>query len=806
MFLSSDFEKKANQLGDFLDYNRDGRKIELHFENGVCEVIVYLEDVIRIRISDRELEEDLSYAVEKPVEEFEYPYTRVQNETNKITINTPRIGLEIQKSPIKLSFHDKNDYFFLEDESGYSFCRDEKGSIRTYKKMGSGEHFYGFGEKTGPLDKRGESMEMWAGDRGYKNEEDPLYVSIPFFIGVEEGKAYGVFFDNTYHSYFDMGDSSEETFSFGADEGELRYYVIWGPEIPHVLERYTELTGRMKLPPKWSLGYHQSRWSYTPEDKVLEVAENFRKKDIPCDAIHLDIDYMDGYRVFTFDEEKFPDPEGMINQLDDWGFSTVVIVDPGIKEDEEFGVYKECIENGYYCRNPEDEPAKSWMWPGICVFPDFTRSDVRGWWGDLHQFYFEKGVDGIWNDMNEPSTSFFLDKWDDFLPLSRAILENFYLYDFGRNSTMKRVRNVYGLTENIGANKGFEKHLPDKRPFVLTRSGYAGVQKYAAIWTGDNWSAFHQIPLSVRMIMNLGLSGVAFAGADIGGFSGIAKYLYQDPELYKRWIQTGVFYPFSRSHTAKSTKPQEPWSFGPEVEEVSRRYISLRYKLLPYLYTLFWKASQLGHPVFRPLFFNYQDDEMCYDERFENQFMLGEDLLVVPVSERNVESLNVYLPDEPYWTDFWEGQDFEGGGIHTLERSLLDIPVFVRSGAILPMYPIIQNTKEDVEKLNIHVYPGEGFFKLYEDDGKTKEYNQGKYATINFDLNSYESSLELSIDKEENGFKLPYQNYGFEIHSDQDVENILVDGKEKYWNYDELDKKITFETRKTDIRKIEILF
>ncbi len=804
--FGEEFEKKKNQLGNFLNFERKGRKLFLHYGKGTAEISIYSEDILRVRISDREFEKDVSYAVDKNLEEFEEPEVQVKNKKDKIIIKTSKIKLEVTKSPLNFQFYGEDkETPFLEDERGYSFCRDEE-EIRTFKKLEPGEHFYGFGEKTGPLDKRGESMEMFAGDRAYRKEdEDPLYVSIPFFIGVESGEAYGVFFDNTFKSYFDMGESSDEVFSFGADGGELNYYVFYGPEISKIIEKYTELTGRMSLPPKWAIGYHQSRWSYEPQEEVLEIGEKFVEKDIPCDAIHLDIDYMDGYRVFTFDNEKFPNPKGMVNELKDLGITTVAIMDPGIKEDEDFEVYNECIKNEYYCKNSEGGPAKSWMWPGICVFPDFTRSEVREWWGDLHQYYFDLGIEGIWNDMNEPSLTTILDKFD-FLPWDDVILKNFYLYDFGRFSNLKETRNIYGLCENKGTWSGFEKHLPNKRPFILTRSGYAGVQKYAAIWTGDNWSSFNQIGLSVRMIMNLGLSGVAFSGADIGGFSGITKYLFQNPELYKRWIQTGVFYPFSRTHTAKHTKDQEPWSYDKEVEKTSRKYIKLRYKLLPYLYTLFRKASKTGQPIMRPLFYNYQQDETCYDESFENQFMLGEDLLVVPISEKDVDSLDFYLPKEDYWTDYWDGVDYQGGGVHTLESPLRDLPVFVRAGAILPTHRPIQNTKKRVDKLNIQIYPGDGSFTLYEDDGKSKNYKQGKCATIDFDLNSYDSSLELSMNKEENGFKLPYQKYGFEIHSDRNVENILIDGEEKDWTFDEMEKKIAFNSRTTDIRKFEILF
>lgn len=804
--FDSGFEKKVNQLGDFLRFERKGRKVFLYYSDGRAEISLFSEGILRIRISDEEFEKDVSYAVEKSLEEFKNPEARFKNEKDKIIIKTPRLRLEVSKNPLNFRFYGEGkEEPFLEDEKGFSYCRDEE-AVRTFKKLKKDEHFYGFGEKTGPLDKRGESMEMFAGDRAFRKDEDPLYVSIPFFIGVESGEAYGVFFDNTFRSYFDMGESSDDVFSFGADGGEINYYVFYGPEISRVVERYTELTGRMSLPPKWSIGYHQSRWSYDTEEKVLEIGEKFRDKEIPCDAIHLDIDYMDGYRVFTFDEEKFPNPKKMVEKLEDWGISTVAIVDPGIKEDENFDIYQQCMENEYYCKNPEGGPARSWMWPGICIFPDFTRSEVREWWGGLYKFYFDLGIEGIWNDMNEPSLTTMVDKFES-LPYSDAILKSFNLYDYGRYSDLMRVRNVYGQSENKGTLKGFEKHLPEKRPFILTRSGYAGIQKYGAIWTGDNWSSFHQIGLSLRMIMNLGLSGVAFTGADIGGFSGVKKYLFHDSDLYKRWIQTGVFYPFSRTHTAKHTRSQEPWSYGQEVEEISRRYIKLRYKLLPYIYSLFRKASQTGHPILRPLFYNYQGDEVCYDERFEDQFMVGEDLLVVPIGERDFDSLDFYLPEEAYWTNYWDGIDYQGGGVHTLESPIGDLPIFVRSGAIIPTHRPIQNTKENVDKLNVYVYPGEGSFTLYEDDGRTKKYLESEYCTVDFELRLNESSINLSIEKEEkNEFELPYDNFEFRIHTDYDVDSITVDGSETSWNYVEEKHLIKFKTKTTDVNEIEVLF
>ncbi len=781
MMFGSSFQRMKNQLGNFEEINRESNRIFLKFEKGKVEMCIFKGNVFRVRISNEEFEKDVSYAVEDDPENLETSLENLEEKEKKIIIENSEVKLEISKNPIKFSFYRQDEEKpFLEDQEGYSYCKDED-EIRTYKKLSDEEHFYGFGEKTGPLDKRGEYMEMFAGDRSYKKDEDPLYVSIPYFIGVKNKKAYGVFFDNTYRSKFDMGKSSDKHYYFGAEGGELEYYVFPGPKVSEVVEDYTELTGRMELPPKWSIGYHQSRWSYDTQEEVLEIGKTFREKEIPCDSIHLDIDYMDGYRVFTFDEENFPDPKAMVDQLKEWDITPVTIMDPGVKEDEGYHIYDECMEKEYYCKNPEGGPSRSWVWPGICIFPDFTREEVREWWGDKHEFYFDLGIEGIWNDMNEPSLMA-MDKFD-FLPFDEVILKTFKLYDYGRWSDLMRMRNVYGINENKATHGGFEKHMPDKRPFILSRSGYAGVQKYAAIWTGDNWSAFHQIGLSARMIMNLGLSGVAFSGADIGGFSGFKKFFMKNPDLYKRWIQLGVFYPFSRSHTAKRTRRQEPWSFGEEVEEVSRKYIELRYELLPYLYTQFWKASELGGPILKPLFYNYQEDGNCYDERFEDQFLFGDDILVVPISEDEVDSLEVYLPEEEYWVNYWTGERLEGGQVYEIEGPVEDLPIFVRSGAIIPAQEPVQSTKEEVDELQIRIYPGEGSFSLYLDDGESKGYEEGEFTIVDIEQDFSGGELCISFDESESGFELPYEEFEFKVFS-KDVDSIIFNGNEVSCDFD----------------------
>ncbi|HXF70975.1 MAG TPA: glycoside hydrolase family 31 protein [Thermoflexus sp.] len=558
------------------------------------------------------------------------------------------------------------------------------------------ERLYGLGERAAPLNRRGRVYRMWNRDPGgsYSPDADPLYLSIPLWLSLHSDGAYLVFYENPFDAIFDLGatdpDAAWVTFTGGA----LRYYVFYGPPA-RALNRYTELTGRPPLPPRWALGFHQSRWSYMSAEEVRAVVRGFREHNLPLHAIHLDIDYMDGYRVFTVDRRRFPDLPELIRELEGQGIRTVVILDPGVKIDPDHPVYREGWMQGAFCRLPDGRIYRGLVWPGWCAFPDFTDPQVRRWWGSHYRSFVEMGVAGFWHDMNEPTT---FTAWGEptFPRTVRHALE-------GRGGDHREAHNLYGLLMNQAAWEALRELRPDRRPFLLTRSGWAGVQRYAWNWTGDTESTWAMLRRTLSVVLGLGLSGIPYTGPDIGGFSGAPS-----AELFIRWFQAAAFMPFFRNHAAKETPRREPWAFGEPALSIIREFLRLRVRLLPYLYTLAWETAQTGAPLVRPLFWLDEKDPSLWE--IEDAFLLGPALLVAPVVEEGARSRTVFLPAGE-WYDFWSDQRFTGPGTVEASAPLERIPVFVRAGSILPMAD---------DGLTLHVYVpsaggGEGF--LYHDEG-----------------------------------------------------------------------------------------
>lgn len=600
-------------------------------------------------------------------------------------------------------------------------------------EMPPGERYFGFGVKAGRFDRRGARLLMKNRDPyTFNRSTEPLYLSIPFFVASRRDVSYGFFLDSPRETSFDLRSNAMTIRSRGGNLSQVTYYLIPGPSPADVLRRYTELTGRTPLPPLWALGYHQSRWSYETEAEVLEVAREFRRRRIPCDAIHLDIHYMDGYRCFTWNPRDFPNPERLIEELRAIGMRAVAVIDPGIKVDPGFSVYADGVQNDRFVRRKDGSLFEGYVWPGKCVFPDFTKPEVRDWWAGLHQTLLEKGVAGIWNDMNEPTYDLFAPSFPSQLDLLGNILQpvlqrwlpvktdDVVFHDAGRQTPFGDAHNAYALLQARATNQAFELFARGKRPFVLTRSGFAGIQRHAAVWTADSISTWDQLRLSVEMLLNLGLSGVPFVGADIGGFAPLAPrrpfVARCSPELYARWLQVGTFYPFFRTHSAKQSRRREPWRFGDTVERIARRYIELRYRLLPYLYSLFWEHTQNGMPVMRAMFLHHPADENCYRG---DQFLFGPSLLVAPVCQKGATGREVYLP-EGDWYDFWTGEMRRGGGSFFAAAPLEKMPLFVKAGAIVPTWPVMNFVGEKpIERVTLEVYPGSGEFTWYEDDGET---------------------------------------------------------------------------------------
>jgi len=598
-----------------------------------------------------------------------------------------------------------------------------RGTVAGWKRIEPDEHFYGFGERTGFLDKLAERQTNWTYDAlDYGSLTDNMYQAIPFLMALRPGLSYGIFFNTTFWSQFDLGAEQPGVWRMETHGGELDYYIIYGPEPAQVLHTYTELTGRMPLPPRWALGYHQCRWSYESETEVRELAQEFRKRQIPCDVIHLDIDYMRGYRVFTWSPERFSDPAKLVSDLAQAGFKTVTIIDPGVKYEPEahYPVFDQGVEQDYFVRKADGQLFHGYVWPDKAVFPDFLRPEVRQWWGNLHQSLTRVGVAGIWNDMNEPSISdrpFGDDGNKIAFPLDTP------QGPVDEPATHAETHNLYGLTMARACCEGLERLRSPQRSFVLTRSGFAGIQRWSSVWMGDNQSLWEHLELSLPMLCNMGLSGVAFVGCDVGGFAGNAT-----AELFARWMQVGILYPLMRGHSAMSTARHEPWMFGDRVERICREYLELRYRLLPYLYTLFWEAATTGAPILRPLLYHFPNDSRTYT--LYDQVLLGPSLMAAPIYRPGVEYRVVYLP-QGTWYAWWSGNIAEGP-THILAHAPLEqMPLYVRAGTIIPLAPLRQYADQHpLGALQLRVWPGTGEWTLYEDDGDSFEYRSGGFATL----------------------------------------------------------------------------
>jgi alpha-glucosidase len=566
-----------------------------------------------------------------------------------------------------------------------------------------GERYFGCGERTAGLEKTGTRQVFWNVDppQGHTASFNNLYTSVPFVLCLYEGRAHGVFYDHPGRVELDLAKTDPMRVTVSASD-DLSVSVILGPTPAEVLERYTALTGRMPMPPLWALGNQQSRWSYMDADELRAVAREFRARGIPCNVLYLDIDHMDGYRVFTWDAERFPDPAGLIASLRSEGFRVVVITDPGVKVDESYPLYAEGRSKGYFCLTRDGDEFNNVVWPGLCAFPDFTNPAAREWWGSWHRGLVDAGVAGVWCDMNEPSL---------FVPRQSTMPEDVVHPGGGRVRLHSEVHNAYGSLMAEAARDGLSALRPDARPFVISRAGYAGLQKHALQWTGDNSSWWEHLWMSMPQLQNLGLSGIAWAGVDVGGFFDDCN-----GELLARWTEFGAFQPFCRNHSAMGTARQEPWAFGEPWESVCRSMLELRMQLLPYLYTAFEECHRTGAPVLRPLLFSYPDDPVTYTA--DDEFMVGDALLVAPITRPGSEHRHVYLPAGS-WAHWWTGERISGPA-HILAHAPLGQPaIYARVNTPIPLYPVLQHTDEVPDSLTWKVFvgPGVGSGSLYEDAG-----------------------------------------------------------------------------------------
>jgi alpha-glucosidase len=579
-------------LGAFPAPARERNTLVFHSEQGAAALTVLSPEIVRLRFSPTPaFGRDHSYAV--VARDFGDPGVTFDVGSDRSVVTTRALKVTVRHSPFRVSFATAAGESLDEDDPDLGTA--VAGTrVKVWKRLREDEHVYGLGEKMGRLDKRGQGLggyayTMWNSDTpGYDSGTDPIYVSVPFAMVVRKGRAHGIFLDNTFRTTIDVGHETQELLAFGVPAGELDYYFIDGPGPKQVIERYTALTGRTPLPPLWALGYHQCRYSYYPEAKVRFIAENFRVRQIPADTIWLDIHYLDNYKPFTWDRERFPDPKKLVSDLRAQGFRVVTILDPHPKKETGYLPYDSGKAGGHFVKNPDGTDYEGPVWPsnapvnpGPSVFPDFSKPAAREWWGGLYKQLTDVGIAGIWNDMNEPAV---------FTPYIHTMPTTVRHDNEGQPTDHREIHNVYGMLMTQSTFEGLEHLRPDERPFVLTRASYAGGQRYAAVWPGDNVSNWPHLLQSLPTLMGLGLSGFPFVGSDIGGFE-------QAPsaELFTRWLQTGAFYPFMRTHTSIGTPDQEPWSYGARYEAINRRAIELRYELLPHVYQVMREARR-GSP------------------------------------------------------------------------------------------------------------------------------------------------------------------------------------------------------------------
>ncbi|MFD1258178.1 glycoside hydrolase family 31 protein [Mucilaginibacter terrae] len=700
---------------------QQGNKLIIKTAEAEAYVTVYSPSIIRVNVTRQPNNTDASFAViQEPLLAFDY------NETDtEVIVKTSALTLRINKSPLRFAFYTPEGELLSRDDERFGI-NWQNSQVINYRELQPDEKFIGLGEKVGNLNRRASSFVNWNTDASdHTPKTDPLYETFPFFIGIHNQLTYGYFLDNTYKSYFDFGASCDDQFIWmGADDGDLNYYFFGAQTVTGIIEDYTWLTGRMEMPPLWSLGYQQCRWSYMSAQEVLDVAAKFRKHNIPADVMYCDIDYMEGFKIFTWNNETFPDPKAFIDKLKAMNFKLITIVDPGIKVEEGYQQYDEGVQKGYFATYPNGENYVGEVWPGRCHFPDFFREDVREWWGAAFTALTEPGVEGFWNDMNEPAV------WNQNIP---------WIVKFG-DKFMPEVRNVYGMMMAKATYEGTRKILGNKRPFVLTRAAYSGTQRFSAVWTGDNTATDEHLLLGARLVNSLGVSGMANVGVDIGGFSGNPT-----PEMMVRWMSLGTYTPMYRNHSIKDSDFREPWQYGDDNMALIKKSIEDRYRLLPYIYSSFYQTTQTGLPLNRTLAIDYTHDELVYAEDYQNQFLFGDGLLVAPVVSTNFTA-KIYLPTGT-WYRFGSDEKHEGGQEYIVNAPLNDLPVFAKAGAIIPLQNVIQSTQDEGDGiLELHFWNNSesSNFVYYEDDGNTYDNERGIYHKRLISFDSTAPTITLS--------------------------------------------------------------
>lgn len=701
-------------------------------------------------------------------EDFDPEFSIELNESaSNFEIFTADLRVVVTKSPFNIQIFNKYQKLILGDTNEAPYIVDGT-EIRTNKILRNDEHFFGLGEKTGTLDRRGKSYTMWNSDKPcYSVTEDPLYKSIPFFMSSYN---YGIFFDNTYKTQFDFGKESTDSFSFSSPNGAFIYYFFYGKDYKEIIESYTKLTGQPIMPPKWAFGWSQSRGLLTNEALTREIAQEYRKRNIPCDIIYQDIGWVEGLQNFEWAKEKYQNPKQMLSDLADNGFKVIVSQDPVVSQATE-KQWKEADAKGYFATDittgkSYDMP---WPWGGNAGVVDFTKPEVADWWGDLQQIPINDGVKGFWTDMGEPA-------WSNEESTDRLKMH----HHLGMHD---EIHNVYGLTWDKVVTEQFEKHNPNQRVFQMTRSAYAGLQRYTFGWSGDagngedvtdGWiNLANQIPVGLSAGMGL----IPFWSSDISGYCGDITDYDEFAELYVRWLQFGIFNPLSRAHH-EGNNAVEPWLFGEQAEKIAKASIELKYELLPYMYSYARKSYDSGIPIMRALILEYPRDENTF--KVDDQFMFGEALLIAPVVEEGVKNRNVYLP-KGEWIDYNNPETkYNGGTTISYPVTLETIPMFVKSGSIIPKSPIMQyiGALKNAPVI-LEIFPSDKLsqFELYEDDGETNNYKNDEFSLTTIKSKNSEDNLMIEINKpRQKVFQTTQRNFFLKIHTPTNPKSIEVNG------------------------------
>jgi alpha-glucosidase len=786
--LFSSYPTGYQSFGASKVITKDASKLSLQAGSATIEVMALAPDLFRVGIFPDG--RAINYSSEAVVDqEWNAGVVNIVEGDEKVTIATSLATAHLSLNPLRLHFTDHTGRTFAADDAelGMGWFPSAQQTpavdlvnpsailgmpIRVYKQHQADEHYFGCGERTGELDKTDTHQLFWNVDppRGHTALQNNLYVSIPFTMILAHGQAWGLFLDSTCRVEFDLAHEDSRRSWFGVANGDLVYYVFCGPTPQAVLAQYTDLTGHTPLPPLWSLGNGQSRFSYETADEVRNLARTFRERDIPCDTLYLDIDVLNGYRVFTWDHTRFPDPAGLFAELQAMGFHVVCIVDAGIKVDEHYAVYTDGRERNLYCKTAQGTDYQNAVWPGVCVFPDFTNPEARAWWGEQHRLLLDAGVSGIWSDMNEPGL---------FIPLNSTMPDDVIHPGGGRARLHLQVHNAYGSLMVQAARDGLLRLRPGQRPFVITRAGYAGVQRHALVWTGDNSSTWEHLAMSLPQLQNLGLSGVGWSGVDIGGFYGDAS-----GELVTRWTELGIFQAFCRNHSEKQTLHQEPWVFGEPYETICRNMLKLRQRLLPYLYTLFDECHRTGMPILRPLFWTYPEDTSTYT--LDDEVLCGDALLVAPITRPGREYRHVYIPSGS-WFHFWTGTHLEGP-THIIEHAPLGQPAFyIRANTAVPLWPAINYVNQtQTDPLTLLIFPAEGSGQatLYEDAGDGYEHLNGVYARRTITCTVEAGNMHVMIRTQEGTFIPARQHIQLELRAIPAApKSIRLGGNECLWRY-----------------------